>query len=151
MILNEFDRKGIKMFSLKEGDIMPGVGIGVIRLGMNLKQLEEIVGGEYNVDDREDYTVLVCDDVWIWVNKERDAATQILVCDGFAGKYAGCIGIGSTLSDVKRMLNVDWHDELDVFVLNDAPGMCFELDEMDEYEEWDELIAPITMISVFSR
>ena len=138
------------MYSLKEGDILPGTGIGVLRLGASFDQLRETIK-DFETRDLPDYTLIVCTNVKIWVSKEKDAATQILVFGDFQGKYAGCIGIGSTLSDVRAWLGQSWHDDLDVTILDKVPGMGFELGSSDDEYEWDELTAPIECICVFPK
>ena len=99
----------------------------------------------------EDFSLIVAGDVQVWVDKKTDEATQIMVHSGFEGKYAGTIGIGSTLNDVRILLNMTWHEELYVYILDQAPGMCFELGDSsdDDEEEWDELRASIDYISVY--
>lgn len=136
------------MFSLGNGEIVPGERIGDIRLGMCFKELRQIVG-EFEIRDLADYEVIVCADIKIWVSKERDEATQILVQGGFKGKYMDMIGLGSTLTDVQNLLKATWHEDLDTYVIDDAPGMCFELGDSGDDTYWDEMTAPIEYISVF--
>ena len=138
------------MFYLEYGDIIPGKGIGKLRLGMSRAQVEETIK-EYTVDARCATDVLMCGDVQIWVHKEKDAVTQILVEGSFKGKFAGIIGIGSTLSDVQNLLHLEWYDDLDATHLKGVPGICFELVDTDDEYDWDELTAPIEYISVFSE
>lgn len=136
------------MFCLREGDVVPGVGIGVLKLGMSFEEVRDIVK-DFNVNDLSDCYIIECDDVDIWVNKEKDKVTQILVKDTFAGLYAGTIGIGSTLADVKDKLQMSWHDEYDVYILDEAEGMGFELGSTEDEDDWDELTAPIEYMFVF--
>lgn len=136
------------MFSLGNGEIVPGERIGNIRLGMNYKELRQMIE-EFEVNDLPSCEVMVCKDVMIWVNKEKDVATQILVYGDFMGKYKDKIGLGSTLTDVQNLLNVTWHEDLDTYVLDDAPGMCFELGDSGDDTYWDEMAAPIEYISVY--
>ena len=137
------------MFCLAAGDILPGTGIGVLRLGASFNQLRETIKN-FKTRDLPDYTLIVCANAKVWVSKEKDAATQILVFGDFRGKYAGCIGIGSTLFDVRSRLGQSWHDDLDVYVLDKVPGMAFELGSSDDEDEWDELTAPIEHICVYT-
>jgi hypothetical protein len=55
------------------------------------------------------------------------------------------MGIGSTLADVERYIG-RWEEELDVYILPDYPGICFELRDEDE---WNELKTPIEYISIY--
>ena len=58
----------------------------------------------------------------VWVNKRTNQATQILVNNGFAGKYAGLIGLGSTISDVKRLLGKEYYEEPYVYYIDGGRG-----------------------------
>lgn len=70
---------------------------------------------------------------------------QIGVGGDFKGKYKNIIGIGSTLSDVKKFIG-DYINEYDTYELEVEKGICFELEDIDD---WNELTAPINYIYVF--
>lgn len=87
----------------------------------------------------------------VWIDKEQDKVTQILVNNGFKGESAGLIGLGSTLNDIKRLLNRSYYEELYVYYIEGVSGICFDLDDSsdDEDNDWDEFNAPIDYIAVF--
>jgi len=67
-------------------------------------------------------------------------------------KFLGKIGIGSTMSEVEKIAGPYYDDEdLDAMVLENYPGMAFELGERDEWPDdyWDEKEAPIITIGIF--
>lgn len=136
------------MDQLNNGDIIPGIGIGWIKIHMSCEDVLRNIC-EYQIKDLISHDRIVCDDVDIWIDKTTKKVTQIMVKEGFQGKYDGAIGIGSLLSTVIKM-GKKYHEELDTYVLDDAPGMCFELGDTSENDSWDELRAPIAYISVFS-
>lgn len=137
------------MFYLKGGDIVPQTRIGSIELGMGYAQLKKIMT-EFELDQRNDAYVMIAGDVQVWVDKKTNQATQILVENGFKGKYAGSIGLGSTLNEVKKALNKNWYEELDVYFIEGVPGICFSLEDSgDDHEQWDPSSAPFDYIAVF--
>ena len=135
------------MFYLKDGNIIPNEGIGELKLGMSFREVTELVK-EYDVRDLSVCDVIECGDVRIWIDRKTDSAIQILVEGEFKGKYADKIGIGSTLTDVKNLLNASWHEDLDAYYIDGVEGMCLELGDTDDEYDWDELAAPIVYISV---
>lgn len=70
---------------------------------------------------------------------------QIGVRGGFKGKYKGKIGIGSTLKEVKEYIG-DYKSVYSTYEMEQDKGICFELEDVDD---WDELTAPIENIYVF--
>lgn len=70
---------------------------------------------------------------------------QIGVEKEFGGKYEGVIGLGSTLQDLRQYIG-DYVQVYDTYELKDINGICFELEDIDD---WDELKAPIDHIYVF--
>lgn len=147
------------MFALKDGPILPGVGIGRLRLGMSRAEVERIIG-------KQPYEALPgcdlfrCEDVTIWLDTEHDRVKQITVKDGFLGKYDGWLGIGSTLGDAARR-GMSWHELDEVFFpceLDGVEGMCLEhagdadddWDEESDFERYNQSL-PIAFISVYDR
>lgn len=140
------------MFFLNDGDIVPGAGIGDIRIGMHKKDIENILS-DSTVNQLVEYEVYQGGDVKVWVNKRMDVVTQILVFGGFRGKLMYEYGIGSYLSDIENKLKSRAINERDVYVFDELKGVCFELGEVAK--DWDNLQwfkanAPIECISVFS-
>lgn len=143
------------MFYLRDGEVVPGKGIGPIRLGMTSEQVRDLVD-EFTIEDLDDHYIFVAGDVQIWMNKAQNKVTQIMVFGDFKGRYAGVIGVGSTLEDVESILKKDWYEELDAYFIKDVPGICFQLtddadDAWDENEDYEifERKAPIGYLSIF--
>ncbi|GHU74117.1 hypothetical protein FACS1894188_01410 [Clostridia bacterium] len=140
------------MFFLKSGNIIPSERIGVIKLNMTFEEVIKIVD-EFEIEDLPVSSVVVCGDVKIWVNKEKNTVTQISVYGSFEGKYADKIGIGSSLDDVTNLLHSGWTEDLYVYFINGVQGMCLEHgdteDENTEDVEWNENTALIKVISIF--
>lgn len=70
---------------------------------------------------------------------------QIGVGDDFQEKYKNIIGIGSTLSDIKKFVG-NYVNVYDTYEMEVEKGICFELEDIDD---WDELTAPIEYVYVF--
>lgn len=70
---------------------------------------------------------------------------QIGVERDFKGKYKNIIGLGSTLTDVKNSVG-NYVNVYDTYEMKTDKGICFELEDIDD---WDELKAPIEHIYVF--
>lgn len=69
-----------------------------------------------------------------WVDNKTNKIFQIGVKGDFKGKFQGKIGLGSTLLDVQKYIG-EWRGEFDVYVLPEYPGICFELKDIDHYDE----------------
>ncbi len=80
-----------------------------------------------------------------WIDKSQTSVTQIMVFGEYDGKFLEKIGIGSTLSDLNH-LGIGWIKEDYIYKLPEYPGICFELEDIDE---WNELEAPIEFISIY--
>ena len=61
--------------------------------------------------------------------------------------YDKYIGIGSTLEDVKKYIG-NYISVYDTYELENVRGICFELEDVDN---WNELTAPIEYIYVFQQ
>lgn len=75
-----------------------------------------------------------------------------MVYNDFKGKVKGKVGIGSYLSDVEKFIGRPEEDGQNIetiYIIKDLPGICFELQDNDIDEEWNENTAPIETISVF--
>lgn len=133
------------MEKLLDGEIIPGKRIGIFELGWSYEELKAHLVEECTVEDRENSVVLIAYCIKFWVNKESNSVTQISVFGDFKGKFMSKIGIGSTLADVQAYIGT-WQEKLDVYILPQYPGICFELIDDDD---WDELKSPIEFISVY--
>lgn len=129
---------------IEDGSIIPGIGIGNVMLGITKKQLIDIIGSDFKERFREDDSVIEIENAKFWIANDGKV-DQIGVGKGFKGKYKDFIGIGSTLSDVKRCVG-DYVIVYDTYEMNEEKGICFELEDVDE---WAELTAPIEYIYVF--
>ena len=91
------------MMKIQDEPIIPGVGIGNIKLNMTKDQLIAILGKDYKERFRECDSVIEIENAKFWVS-EDGKIDQIGVEGDFKGKYKGIIGIGSTLSEVKKFI-----------------------------------------------
>lgn len=138
------------MFYLCSGEIVPEKGIGSLKLGMSSEEIRSVIS-DFEIEHIETSSVFICGDVRIWVDKEMDRCTQILVKNGFKGKYNNKIGLGMTLTDINKM-GWEWYEDLDAYFIKEISGICFELaDAEDDDDEWNELTAPIVYITVFKN
>lgn len=141
------------MFSLQNGNIIPEVGIGNIRLGMNKSDIEKILT-EKSIHCLHEFYVYESEGIKVWINKAKDCVTQIMVFGNFNGKLMNKFGIGSHLSDIERQMGEDAEEEQYVYVFKNLKGICFELEEIEE--EWDDIKwfksnSKITSISIFTE
>ena len=91
---------------MEYGNIIPSKCIGSIHLGMNMEQVNKLVSID-KVENLQNCYVLQSKNIKIWINKENDKVTQVLVEDKFKGKYKDVIGIGSTLQDIQNKLKLN--------------------------------------------
>ncbi|MFE4569820.1 hypothetical protein [Paenibacillus chitinolyticus] len=126
--------------------IINGVSVGPYQLGWRLQELEEKISISGFVEEELDkhYTITT-NTLKFWVEKEQGEITQITVFGEYEGKFLGKIGVGNRLSDLND-LDIKWIKEDYVYKLPDYPGICFELEDIDD---WDELLAPIEFISIY--
>lgn len=94
---------------------------------------------EFQGRDLPEHHLMITGDVQIWVHKDKNKVTQIMVFGGFERKYADIIGLGCTLADIERLLRTGWYEDLDAYFLNGVPGICFQhVDEDDGYSGDDD-------------
>jgi len=150
--------------------IIPGKGVGKIKLGMKYEQVIEILNNFYNVGYEEkeypyDYLINT-DNINIFLSKikivdgksvplsnEDIVVSGIGMINEFKGKLFGKIGIGSTLADVSKYVG-EWMDDDfdDLYTLKDHPGVGFLLKDVENFDdEWNELTYPIESISVYPK
>lgn len=127
--------------------IINGVSMGLYQLGWGLPELKEKIKDINFIEaELENHYTLTTKNIKFWVEKEQKVITQITVFGEYEGKFLEKIGIGSSLSDF-NVLDIKWVKEDYVYKLPDYPGICFELEDVDD---WDELTAPIEFISIYS-
>lgn len=88
---------------IENGPILPGVRIGNVSLNITKNQLLEIIKNEYKERFRENDSVIEIENAKFWIASDGKV-DQIGVGGDFKGKYKNIIGIGSTLSDVKKFI-----------------------------------------------
>ncbi|ANU46960.1 hypothetical protein ADH76_29875 [Enterocloster clostridioformis] len=129
---------------IDDGPIVPGVGIGNIKLDITREQLLNIIGSDFKERFRENDSVIEVENARFWI-AEDNCLDQIGVQKDFTGKYKKYIGIGSTLQDIKNYIG-EYIQVYDTYELEQEKGICFELEDVDD---WNELTAPIEFIYVF--
>ncbi|WP_027643800.1 hypothetical protein [Enterocloster clostridioformis] len=129
---------------IDDGSIVPGVGIGNIKLDITREQLLNIIGSDFKERFRENDSVIEVENARFWI-AEDNCLDQIGVQKDFTGKYKKYIGIGSTLQDIKNYIG-EYIQVYDTYELEQEKGICFELEDVDD---WNELTAPIEFIYVF--
>lgn len=129
---------------VQNGPIIPGVCIGNIKLGITQEELLEIIDRDYKEQPLEMGAILAIENAKFWIASDGKV-DQIGVEKDFKGRYKGFIGLGSTLSDLKHYIG-NYIQVYDTYELENEKGICFELEDVDN---WDELTAPIDHIYVF--
>lgn len=129
---------------IEDGDIIPAVGIGNIRLNSTKEDLLKFLKGDFKERFREVDSIIEIENAKFWIANDGKV-DQIGVEGDFRGKYKDAIGLGSTLKDVKNLVG-NYVNVYDTYEMEVDKGICFELEDIDE---WDELEAPIDHIYVF--
>lgn len=132
------------MMKIDNGPIIPGAGIGNVRLGISREELLKIIGEDFQERSLETGSIITIENANIWI-ADDGKVDQIGVEKEFGGKYEEVIGLGSTLQDVRQYIG-DYVEVYDTYELKGVKGICFELEDIDE---WNELKAPIDHIYVF--
>lgn len=136
---------------IKEGNIIHGKKIGVYELGMKKNIIEMMLGDEYILQKRYNGTnVFLLENAMFFFDK-NDNLFQIAVTIGFQGKTERCIGIGDTLTDVKKKYG-KVYQEGEEYIIDGIDGIAFGLEDVDDYDdEWNELTAPIEWIYIYQE
>ena len=140
------------MFFMNNGIITPSVGIGNIKLGMSLDEIEKIMP-KSTIKHLEYSYIFHGGDIAIWISKACNFVTQIMVFGTFKGTLFEEFGIGSYLSDIDQKVNdiAEYSDY--VYTFRKLKGICFEIEDVEK--EWDDIgwhksNATIEFISVFN-
>lgn len=120
--------------------------MGRYQLGWTMEDLKKEIYGDFTEEYLENHYTLTTENLKFWILKEREVISQIMAFGSYSGKFLECIGIGNNMLDLSR-IGVRYNKEDYVYTLQDYPGICFELEDIDE---WNELIAPIEYISIFN-
>lgn len=144
------------MFALEDGDILPGVGIGRLRLGDDESSIRDILP-ELSAEKRRACTVYTGENVMIRIEDDSKKISHIRVFDKFEGKLMARFGIGTFFSEMEAFLGekvILTYEIMFEYNFPSIPGACFELQDLDlpdellnekDYEE----LAPIGAISVY--
>lgn len=126
------------------GIIQPGKKIGDLCIGSKKEDVIKKLDSDYKLWQREDgFCIYVFENFKLWFDICGNLV-QIGVTKGFLGDYQ-TISIGSTMYDVKMKFG-KYENDGDVYEIPNVKGLCFELEDVDN---WDEFRAPIEWIFVY--
>jgi hypothetical protein len=129
------------------GEIEPGIRIGNFRIGAKKEDILSEIDDRYTVWEREDgFSVYTFDNYKLWFEADGKLQ-QIGVTDGFKGSYKS-VHIGTTMKEIRALFG-NYENDHDVYEISGLKGLCFELGDMDDRDDWDELEAPIEWIFVY--
>ena len=132
------------MDSITYGIIEPGKRIGEFYIGSSKEEVISALGSKYQLWTRNDgFCIYTFSNFKLWFD-ENGRLIQIGVTKGFLDGYNN-IFIGSTMKDVVEIYGSYENDDVQ-YLLPDVDGICFELEDVDD---WDELTAPIEWIFVY--
>lgn len=130
-----------------EGEnIEPEVGIGEFKIDMSKEELLKKLGTVYTI--QEDNSVSI-GNATFWLDNDNKVY-KISVEKVYGGKFLGHIGIGSTLTDIKKYVG-DFYKKGATYELKDYPGISFGIGDEGYDYTCDEIQAPIKEIIVFRR
>jgi len=133
----------------KTNAIIPGKEIAGFQLGCSKKKKKKkINGNSYVIEKRVNTTVINFENFSFFISDLNNKVFQITVGHNFDGKFLDKIGIGSTLQDIEDYIG-KWEEELDVYILPQFKGICFELSDNGIDDEWIENQMPIEWISIY--
>jgi hypothetical protein len=133
-------------------DIIPGKSIGLFKLGMSEDELFNIFEDSYRIEQRANTKVYWSGPAKIWVDNSSGKVTQISMGPGYKGSVNGGIMVGSLLNDIRQSLGKPYaHPWDDTYRVEGVLGICFELEESDINQDWDEETTKIEYISVFEE
>ena len=151
--IEKYKEGTVMMKIIQQGGVVEASHIGEFYIGMSKKELLRLLNTEYEEDtERNHYIVIETGNAMFWIDRESSKIKQIGVTKGFEGKFRDKIGIGSTLTNVLKYIG-NYKEVYDTYELEDIPGICFELEDVDEWDwdgDWEELAAPIEWIFVYA-
>lgn len=130
---------------IKAGEVIPGVSIGEYKIGMRKEELLQIIGAD--IKERyinSDESIITLENAVVWIDRNK-TVRKIGVSKGFQGLYNASIGIGSTLQEVNEIFGKYEYDQY-TYIISGIDGMCFELEDV---EGWEEETAPIEWIYIY--
>lgn len=130
--------------------IIPGESVGEYKLGMTYHKLIKTIQLE-NIAYKKIILptcikIVTKNMMFLLVN---NVIMQITVYGDFKGTFNDTIGIGSSLADVKEYIGDIKTGEYDIvptYELRDISGICFELKDEDNCDEYK---VPIDAISIY--
>lgn len=133
------------IMKIKDGRIVPGKSIGIYRLGIKKSELLQLLSNEFKTNGgKYGDEIISIENARFWLNKD-DVLYQIGVSKGFEGGYDNIIKIGATLKIIQEKYG-GYEEIHDTYSIRGIGGMCFELEDV---EEWSEETAPIEWIYVY--
>ena len=133
---------------MKNGAIIAGKSISNVNLNITKEELIFLIGKEYEESKRNEKDITIAiENAEFWITSDNKLH-QITVWGDFEGKYKEIIGIGSTLQDVKKYVG-NYNEENFIYGVENDEGICFELGDTEDDDDWDELVAQIAYISVY--
>jgi hypothetical protein len=137
-----------------DAPIFPGSGAAGLCLGEPVAPILDVLGHLFTVIDlskpgiEPHYRRYNSEMVDLW---ELDGMVdQIMVHHEYRGTYAGLIGIGSSLADIRRCFGRWFENDVDEFEIEGVEGMCFDIASYPlPSDDPAFLLAPISHICVF--
>jgi hypothetical protein len=128
-----------------DAPIYPGNSAAGVAIGQGVDSLPEPLQRVQLGDVvRLDYT---CVSVWL----KDGRVNQVGVRQGYIGTLRHCIGIGSSIGDVDRLIGPVHEDLEDNLVVLGSPGWCFETSRWRGERLKDDHDSHITAIFVFEE
>lgn len=132
---------------LVNGEVIPGKRIGNYWIGLNKEDIIDDLESACEVREREDgFSIYTFENFSLWFETNGELV-QIGVREGFSGNYK-TISIGSTMKDVEKIFG-GYEEDGDQYLITGLEGICFELGDLDDRDDWNELEAPIEWILVY--
>lgn len=119
---------------LESGKIEPGIGIGEFKINMSKEELLDNIGPCDFLSEH----IIRAENAEFYLD-HKDRVYQIVVRQGFKGKFLGHIVMESTIEEIRKYAgDVKEYDaeywNMDVaYELKDYPGIRFELSKEDDY------------------
>lgn len=126
--------------------IVPGQRVDVVFLSDSMDEIVcKLSNYSMTWEELPLHRVLQAGPYKVWFDKATGKACQISVGKGFQGLFLSSVGIGGTLRALKNVAG-SLRDENGAYHVDRYPGICFELEDVDD---WAEETAPIEFITIF--